>query len=158
MCNILVICPSGPHGCNKCSSNLVHRTRDLQWPACYLSSSEDEGMDFTWFDDEFPWKETKVIHKVKNFPLSNSVFLLGAREALLLWIQSTATPLIIDIWWYDFKILALHMMTSSNGNIFPVTGPLCREFTGPGEFLTQRPVTRSFDVFFDLRLNIRLSK
>ena len=28
----------------------------------------------------------------------------------------------------------------------------------PGEFPTQRPVTRSFDVFFDLRLNIRLSK
>ena len=27
-----------------------------------------------------------------------------------------------------------------------------------GEFPTQRPVTRSFDVFFDLRLNERLSK
>ena len=27
----------------------------------------------------------------------------------------------------------------------------------PGEFPTQRPVTRSFDVFFDLRLNKRLS-
>ena len=27
-----------------------------------------------------------------------------------------------------------------------------------GEFLAQRPVTRSFDVFFDLRLNERLSK
>ena len=38
------------------------------------------------------------------------------------------------------------MMTSSNGNIFRVTGPLCGEFTGPGEFPTQRPVTRSFDV------------
>ena len=50
------------------------------------------------------------------------------------------------------------MMTSSNGNIFRVTGPLCWEFTGPGEFPTQRPVTRSFDVFFDLRLNKRLSK
>ena len=50
------------------------------------------------------------------------------------------------------------MMTSSNGNIFRVTGLLCREFTGPGEFPTQRPVTRSFDVFFDLRLNKRLSK
>ena len=49
------------------------------------------------------------------------------------------------------------MMTSSNGNIFRVTGPLCGEFTGPGEFPTQRPVTRSFDVFFDLRLNKRLS-
>ena len=45
------------------------------------------------------------------------------------------------------------MMTSSNGNIFRVTGPLCGELTGPGEFPTQRPVTRSFDVFFDLRLN-----
>ena len=46
------------------------------------------------------------------------------------------------------------MMMSSDGNIFRVTGPLCGEFTGP----TQRPVTRSFDVFFDLRLNKRLSK
>ena len=50
------------------------------------------------------------------------------------------------------------MMTSSNGNIFRVTGLLCGEFTGPGEFPTQRPVTRSFDVYFDLRLNKRLSK
>ena len=49
-------------------------------------------------------------------------------------------------------------MTSSNGNIFRVTGPLCGEFTGPGDFPTQRPVTRSFDVFVDLRLNKRLSK
>ena len=47
-----------------------------------------------------------------------------------------------------------HMMTSSNGNIFRVTGPLC----GPGEFPTQRPVTRSFDVFFDLCQNKQLSK
>ena len=46
-----------------------------------------------------------------------------------------------------------HMMTSSNGNIFRVTGPLCGEFTGPGEFPAQRPVTRSFDVYFDLRPN-----
>ena len=28
----------------------------------------------------------------------------------------------------------------------------------PGEFTAQRPVTRSFDVFFDLRLYKRLSK
>ena len=47
-------------------------------------------------------------------------------------------------------------MTSSNGNIFRVTGHLCEEFTG--EFPAQRPVTRSFDVFFDLRLYKRLSK
>ena len=34
----------------------------------------------------------------------------------------------------------------------------CGDITGPGEFPAQRPVTRSFDVFFDLRLNKRLSK
>ena len=47
-------------------------------------------------------------------------------------------------------------MTSSNGNIFRVTGPLCGEFTG--ELLAQRPMTQNFDVFSDLRLNKRLSK
>ena len=50
------------------------------------------------------------------------------------------------------------VMTSSNGSIFRVTSPLCGEFTGPGEFPTQRPVTRSFDGVFDLPLNKRLSK
>ena len=45
------------------------------------------------------------------------------------------------------------MMTSSNGNIFRVSGPLCGV---TGEFPTQRPVTRSFDVSFDLKK--RLSK
>ena len=54
--------------------------------------------------------------------------------------------------------VALSMMTSSNGNILRVTGHLCGEFTGPGWIPAQRPVTRSFDVFFDLRLNKRLSK
>ena len=32
------------------------------------------------------------------------------------------------------------------------------KFTGLGEFHAQRPVTRSFDVFFDLPMNKRLSK
>ena len=49
-------------------------------------------------------------------------------------------------------------MKSSNGNIFRVTGHLCGEFTGPWWIPTQRPVTRNFDAFFDLRLNKRLSK
>ena len=44
------------------------------------------------------------------------------------------------------------MMTSSNVKIFRVTGPLC------GEFLPQRPVTRRFDIFFDLRPSKRLNK
>ena len=43
------------------------------------------------------------------------------------------------------------MMTSSNGNIFRYAGPLC------GEFSSQRPVARSFDVFFDPSKNKCLS-
>ena len=49
-------------------------------------------------------------------------------------------------------------MTSSNGNIIRVNGHLCGEFTDPGEFPTQRPVTWSFDVYLYLRLNKRLCK
>ena len=58
-------------------------------------------------------------------------------------------------WQHGPNITENHMMTSSNGNIFRVTGPLCGEF---GEFPAQRSVPRSFDVFFDLRLNKRLRK
>ena len=47
------------------------------------------------------------------------------------------------------------MKTSSNGNIFRITGHLCGEFTGDR---WQRLATRSFDGFFDLRLNKQLRK
>ena len=58
--------------------------------------------------------------------------------------------------WYT-RVVAFKgktMMTSLNGNILRVTGHVCVELTG----LQSPPVTRSFDVFFDLRLNKRLSK
>ena len=57
----------------------------------------------------------------------------------------------VDVWWFI-------IMTSPNGNIFRVTGPLWGEFTGHRWIPLQRPVTQSFDVFFDLRLNKQLSK
>ena len=47
----------------------------------------------------------------------------------------------------------LDMMTSSNEKPFPRCWPFVR-----GIHRSQRPMTRSFDVFFDLRLNKRLSK
>ena len=67
------------------------------------------------------------------------------------------------------------MMTLSNGNILRVTDPLCGEFTKDkwrgrcfhwmasswlvaGEFPSHRPVTQSFEIFCDPRLNKRLSK
>ena len=51
----------------------------------------------------------------------------------------------------------VNMMTSSNGNIFRVTGPLSREFTGDRWI----PRTKTSDVqlwYFYMRLNKRLSK
>ena len=50
------------------------------------------------------------------------------------------------------------MMAPSNGNIFGVTGPCVGNSPVTGEVPSHRPLTRSFDVFFDLRLNKRLSK
>ena len=50
------------------------------------------------------------------------------------------------------------MMTSSNGNIFYVTSPLCGQSPVASDFPAQRSVTWSFHVFFDLCLNKRLSK
>ena len=54
--------------------------------------------------------------------------------------------------------LGVIMMTSLNGNILRVTGLLRGNSPVTGEFPAQKPVTRIFDVFFDLRLNKRLSK
>ena len=50
------------------------------------------------------------------------------------------------------------MMTSSNGNISTSLALCAGNSPAPGEFPAQRPMTRSFDVFFDLRLSKRLSK
>ena len=52
----------------------------------------------------------------------------------------------------------VNMMTSSNGNIFRVTGPLCANFTGHRWIPSQRPVTWNFVFFFHLCLNKRLGK
>ena len=60
--------------------------------------------------------------------------------------------------WKRTKAGRQAMMTSSNGNIFRVTGHLCGEFTGHRWIPRTEPVTRRFDVLFDLRLNKQLSK
>ena len=52
----------------------------------------------------------------------------------------------------------LPMMTSWNGNIFHVTGLCGGNSPVTGEFPAKKPVMRSFDVFFDLRLYKWLSK
>ena len=58
-----------------------------------------------------------------------------------------AMSISIWIWWRHQMETLSSLLVICAGNS-PVTG----------EFRAQRPVTRSFDVFFDLRLNKRLSK
>ena len=61
--------------------------------------------------------------------------------------------------WLIKKINRKMATMHQNGNIFRITCPLCGEFTSHWWIpRTQRPVTQSFDVIFDLRLNKRLSK
>ena len=101
------------------------------------SPSPNAGITISSFVDNHFWRLiygycTALIYLVK---LWNSSELNAS-----LVINNFAPPLTL------FKMA---MMTSSNGNIFRVTGPLCRESTG--EFPSQRPVTRHFDVFFDLQ-------
>ena len=83
---------------------------------------------------------------------------LNPSDTLILPGKKMVAPSLVDT--FQFKLLspAHATMTSSNGNIFRVTGPLCREFTGHCWI----PRTKTGDVelrcFLDLRLNKRLRK
>ena len=56
------------------------------------------------------------------------------------------------------ELMLCGMMTSSNESFSALLTICAGNSPVPGEFPAQRPVTRSFDVFFDLGLNKRLSK
>ena len=57
-----------------------------------------------------------------------------------------------------FPVQFATMMTSSNGNIFHVTGLLCGEFNGHQWIPRTKPVMRSFDVFLRSASEQQLSK
>ena len=65
-----------------------------------------------------------------------------------------------DVTWcyWSCRLMPPFMMTSSNGNILRLLGICAGNSPVTGEFPAQRPMTRSFDVFFDLPLNKQLSK
>ena len=75
----------------------------------------------------------------------------GRFKNLLFWRMFCAT--VRWVIYHDFPWWRHQMETFSAAlAICPGNSPI------PGEFPTQRPVTRRFDVFFDLRLNKRLRK
>ena len=99
----------------------------------------------SWF--EMPWYSLWCHSNDRTDPFE-------AKQLWRIWVNishgSTRINLTCLIPWYNKAQQKHCMMTSSNGNIFPVTGPLSPV---PGEFPAQRPVTRSFDIFFDLHFN-----
>ena len=116
------------------SPNMYHKLHKICWIVLHIFKQTSSQWTFL----KFRWQKQK-----RTMHLSFHLFV---------WFCITGLMPGEDIWGH------IHMMTSSNGNIFRGTGHLCGEFTGPGEFPTQRRVTRSFDVYPDLRPNTRLSK
>ena len=86
----------------------------------------------------------------QNFALrrSESIILLQTNELVCDPIKSLIMPCILIRQAYlGARLIRIdHTMTSSNGSIFRVTGPLCGESPVTDEFLSQRPVTRGFGV------------
>ena len=66
---------------------------------------------------------------------------------MIMWDADVAHPKYLIPWWRHQMETFSALLAFCAGNS-PVTG----------EFPAQRPVPRSFDVFFDLRLNQKLSK
>ena len=92
------------------------------------------------------------------FSGSRTIARVSVKQAWMIWVNKSHASTGNTNMATTKQSTTQFMMTSSNGNIFRVTDHLCGEFTGPGQFPTQRPVTRSFDVYFDLRPNKWLSK
>ena len=111
--------------------------------------------DIWWRYEMDYWPFVKGIHRWPVDSLHNGTIIRSFDLSLM----SVWTSCSINRWFLVIsdvilmQTILLSMMTSSNGNNFRVTGHLCGEFTGPRWIPAQRPVTRSFDVFIDLRRN-----
>ena len=81
----------------------------------------------------------------------SSLYWIGALDAFFIRVSWSLVPSIATRCHDPFSTFTIDVycflsdpMTSSNGNIFRVTGPLWGEFTGHREFPSQSPVTRTF--------------
>ena len=100
--------------------------------------------------------QLQCMKRITEYPLA--LIVITDITKLVRYIQVKSLRIIWKLASCRYQVAVTCMMTSSNGNIFRVTAHLCGQFTGPRWFPAQRPMTRSFDIFFDLRLNKRLCK
>ena len=83
----------------------------------------------------------------------NRLMVLGRWSFAKMSLCSNARPICDRTW-----ACRLAMMTSSNGNISRVTGPLCGEFTGHRWIPRTKASDAELWCFYDLRLNKQLNK
>ena len=118
---IKLICKVYLHGC--CMN------KDVVW-TCIIRGLSKSWDVMTWVDFTHYWHFVRGIHRspvhsphkgsiVQNIYVNwNKLF---NKKSNCRWAQTT---------WRPYGVTATCMMTSSNGNIFRVTGHLCGEFTG----------------------------
>ena len=105
----------------------------------------------------FHWQTNRMLQTVPCLPSIYLMIKLTARDHA----TERAVPCQRERFWAHTALLThLRNETQNYDDVmewkhFRSTGPLCGEFTGSPH---KRPVTQSFDVFFDVRLNKRLSK
>ena len=95
-------------------------------------------------------QQLRFVHKTINANVHDDVSEL-LEQLLPEWKGKAFTMDVRNIYIYiyirDCKRRRDRIMPSLNGNIFRVTGPFFANSPVIGEFPSQRPVTRSFDLF-----------
>ena len=159
----------------QCVSNgvtaVLHLVSDICFDCYNDSSDSDNPVFYNTALNAIYWKCMRqyCVTQTSNNYAKHSCFIVKACELAALWslrsvkkfcdafISYQSVPGEINTEQGDIPHVT-SMMTSLNGNLFRLTGPLCGNSPVTGEFPSQRLVTLSFDVFFDLRLNKRFSK
>ena len=106
------------------------------------------GAHFTkYFSSQFKFGGNFILFSTRFYQRNRCQFCTFCRAVLSWHVRNVAIRLPVIGWWRHQMETFSALLALCAGN-----SPVAREFP------SQRPVTRSFDVYFDLHLNKRLSK
>ena len=97
------------------------------------------------------WRHDVGLKLTWNRALKSLSWSWNSHFSHVIWGKMSFAIAMLTLYFFEFYFRSL-WMTSSNGDIFRVIGPL------RGELIHRSAVTRSFGVFCDLRLRNRLNK
>ena len=119
------------------------------WVKSHFRKLYGKQLTFLCHHDFWKWKCTRNLDKVtqKRKISRLTCLVLVSWSSFLVWNH-----------WAMFMNHEWIIMTSSNGIFSALLAFFAGHTPVTGEFTSQRPVTRNFDIFFDLRPNKRLRK